>query len=65
MASLFSKIAKFASSPQGRKLMNKAKEMANDPHKRQQAKDKFDQLRNKRGGSGGTGSGGGTPPAQH
>ncbi|MQA11126.1 MAG: hypothetical protein GEU98_21725 [Pseudonocardiaceae bacterium] len=66
MASIFGKLAKLANTPQGRKLMRKAKNMANDPHTRQQAKDALDRLRNKGGGSSGPsgsgGSGGTTPP---
>lgn len=34
MASLFSKAAKFASSPQGQKAINKAKDAAGDPKNR-------------------------------
>ena len=35
MAGLLSKVARFAQSPQGRKLANRAKEMANDPKNKQ------------------------------
>ncbi len=35
MAGLLSKVAKFAQSPQGRKLADRAKEMANDPKNKQ------------------------------
>lgn len=39
MASLFSRITHLASSPQGRRMINQAKDFANDPKRRQQAKD--------------------------
>ncbi|WP_199433527.1 hypothetical protein [Qaidamihabitans albus] len=55
MASLFSKVARFANSPQGRRAIQQAKRMANDPRKRQQAKDLVERFR-------GRGKGGGTPP---
>ncbi len=35
MASMFSKLAKFASTPQGRKMTQQAKRMASDPKNRQ------------------------------
>jgi hypothetical protein len=35
MASMLGKLARFASSPQGRKLAGKAKQMASDPKNRQ------------------------------
>jgi hypothetical protein len=62
MASLFSKVARFARSPQGRRAIAQAKEFANDPRKRQQAKDALSKLRGK-GTGGGGGTGGGTPPS--
>ncbi|TCP52109.1 hypothetical protein EV191_106275 [Tamaricihabitans halophyticus] len=55
MASLFGKLARLASSPQGRMLLRKAKDMANDPRKRQQAKDALDKVRKKYGNGGDTG----------
>ncbi len=39
MASLFTSLAKFARSPQGRKAMAKAQQMAKDPKTRQQIAD--------------------------
>ena len=67
MASLLNKIARFASSPQGRRAIQQAKRIASDPKTRQQAKDAFDKVKNRidgKGSSGGTtGTGdGGTPP---
>ncbi|WP_116046571.1 hypothetical protein [Amycolatopsis palatopharyngis] len=59
MASLFSKVARLASSPQGRRAIAQAKEFASDPRRRQQAKDALNKLRDR--GKGGS-SGGGTPP---
>ncbi|TWE29682.1 hypothetical protein [Prauserella muralis] len=53
MASLFSKVARFAKSPQGKRMISQAKRMANDPRTRQQAKDTIAKLR---------GKGKGTPP---
>lgn len=55
MASLFSKIAHFASSPQGRRAISQAKRFANDPRKRKQAMDTLNKLRNKAGGRGKSG----------
>lgn len=45
MASLFSKVARFASSPQGRRLVNQAKEFARDPRRQAQAKEALAKLR--------------------
>lgn len=53
MASLFTKIARFAASPQGRRMIVKAKRMASDPRTRQQAKDALAKLRGKRRGNSG------------
>ncbi|GAA1274151.1 hypothetical protein [Saccharothrix xinjiangensis] len=39
MASLFNKIAAFARSPQGRRLVDQAKFAARDPHKRAKAQE--------------------------
>ena len=39
MASLFSKIAAFVRSPQGRRVTDQAKQMAKDPRKRAQAQE--------------------------
>jgi hypothetical protein len=43
MAGLMSKVAKFAQSPQGRKMADQAKRMASDPKNRQ----KIDSYRRK------------------
>lgn len=43
--SLFSKVTRFASSPQGRALVDKAKQAAQDPKNRE----KIEQIRSKRG----------------
>ncbi|GAA1223178.1 hypothetical protein GCM10009676_00560 [Prauserella halophila] len=59
MASLFHKVARFAKSPAGKRAISEAKRMANDPHKRQQAKEAFDKIRKGSGGS----RGDGRPPA--
>jgi len=56
MASLFSKISSFARSPQGRRAINQAKQVARDPRRRQQAKEALGKLR---------GKGNGRPPAGH
>lgn len=62
MASMFSKIAQFASSPQGRRLANQAKDFAAKPENKQ----KIEQARQKLMGKGkgpGAGTGGtGTTP---
>lgn len=39
MASLFSKIAAYVRSPQGRRMTDQAKRMAKDPRKRAQAQE--------------------------
>ncbi|GAB3476422.1 hypothetical protein [Amycolatopsis cihanbeyliensis] len=55
MPSLFSKAAKlaaYARSPQGRKVINQAKELANDPRRRAQAKEMLNKLRDRTGGKG-------------
>lgn len=49
-ASLFTKLARLASSPQGRRAIHQAKEFANDPRRRQQAKDAVEKLRTKANG---------------
>lgn len=46
MASLMNRISRFARSPQGRKLTQKAKTMAKDPKTRA----KVEQFRKRRGG---------------
>ncbi|QGK70800.1 hypothetical protein GIY23_15905 [Allosaccharopolyspora coralli] len=52
--SLFRKVMRFASSPQGQMAIRKAKQMAQDPKNKQ----KIDDLKNKvLGGSGGSSSG--------
>jgi len=44
MASLLTSLAKFARSPQGRKAMAKAQQMAKDPKTRQQIADAREKL---------------------
>ncbi|MFF5992252.1 hypothetical protein [Prauserella flavalba] len=56
MASLFNKVARFAKSPQGRRMIAEAQRMAKDPHKRKQAMNALNKLRGKGP------KGGGTPP---
>ena len=53
MAGLFGKVARFASSPQGRKLIDKAKDAAEDPKNRAKVEQAAQRLRRK----------GGQPPA--
>ncbi|MCU1674760.1 MAG: hypothetical protein JWN77_2873 [Frankiales bacterium] len=53
MAGLFGKVAKFASSPQGRRLIEKGKDAANDPKNRAKIEQAASKLRKK----------GGQPPA--
>lgn len=64
---LFTKLGQFASSPQGRRLINQAKEFANDPKRRQQAKDAYEKFRQgrdgKRPGDGPAGGGSTSPNA--
>ncbi|WP_216215892.1 hypothetical protein [Amycolatopsis aidingensis] len=65
MASLFSKavkLAAYARSPQGRKVINQAKEFAGDPRRRAQAKEMLNKLRDKGSGGNGNRDGGSTPP---
>lgn len=64
--SLFSKVSKFAKSPQGKKAMDKAKDFANKP----ETKEKIEQVREKVAGKdkkepagGGAASEPTTPPA--
>jgi hypothetical protein len=45
MASLFTKIAQLASSPQGRRAIKQAKQFANDPRRRRQAKEAVEKVR--------------------
>ncbi|WP_200834590.1 hypothetical protein [Amycolatopsis alkalitolerans] len=45
MASLFTRLARLASSPQGRRAIAQAKQFANDPRRRQQAKDAVEKVR--------------------
>jgi hypothetical protein len=47
MASLFSKIATFVRSPQGRRLTEQVKHMAKDPQQRAQAQQVLRRLRKK------------------
>ncbi len=49
MAGLFGKVAKFASSPQGRKLIEKGKEAAGDPRNRAKIEQAAQKLRRKGG----------------
>ncbi|MEJ7781314.1 MAG: hypothetical protein WKF99_02005 [Solirubrobacteraceae bacterium] len=53
--SMISKLARFASSPQGRRMAQKAMEKAKDPKTRQQVDDARQKLARKRGGSSGSG----------
>ena len=43
--SLFTKLARLANSSQGRRAVQQAKEFANDPRRRQQAKDAVEKVR--------------------
>lgn len=43
--SLFNKLARLASTPQGRRAVQQAKQFANDPRRRQQAKDAVEKIR--------------------
>ncbi|GHF81375.1 hypothetical protein FHX82_003180 [Amycolatopsis bartoniae] len=45
MASLLNRLSRLANSPQGRRVIQQAKEFANDPRRRQQAKDAVDKVR--------------------
>ena len=45
MASLFNRLSRLANSPQGRRAIQQAKEFANDPRRRQQAKDAVEKVR--------------------
>lgn len=47
MAGLFGKVARFASSPQGRKLIDKAKDAAGDPKNRAKVEQVARKLRSK------------------
>ncbi|GAB2990509.1 hypothetical protein LWP59_07170 [Amycolatopsis acidiphila] len=49
MASLFNRIARFANSPQGRRAVEQAKRFANDPRRRQQAKEAVEKVRRQLG----------------
>ena len=51
---MISKLARFARSPQGQKMAQKAMEKAKDPKTRQQIDDARQKLARKRGGSGGS-----------
>lgn len=48
MASFMDKINKFLRSPQGHKLQAKARQMAQDPHKRAQAEQLLRKFRGKK-----------------
>ncbi len=61
--SMISKLARFASSPQGQRMAQKAMEKAKDPKTRQQVDDARGKLARKRGGSGERGGSGGSGPA--
>ena len=52
MASLFNKIARFANTPQGRRAIKQAKEFANNPHRRAQAKSAVAKLKARMNGHG-------------
>ncbi|UZJ26381.1 hypothetical protein RHODO2019_08275 [Rhodococcus antarcticus] len=54
-SSLFSKIAKFASSPQGKKAISQAKDFASKPENKAKIEQAAQKLRGK-------GKGGATPP---
>ena len=43
--SLFNKLAKLANTPQGRRAMQQAKDFANDPRRREQAKGAVEKIR--------------------
>jgi hypothetical protein len=58
--SMISKLARFASSPQGQRMAHKAMEKAKDPQTRRQIDDARQKLTHKRDGSGGSDSAGGT-----
>ncbi|HWO64675.1 MAG TPA: hypothetical protein VNO31_32025 [Umezawaea sp.] len=45
MASIFSKIAAYVRSPQGRRMTDQAKQMAKDPRKRAQAQEMLRKFR--------------------
>jgi hypothetical protein len=47
VAGLFGKVAKFASSPQGRRLIEKGKDAANDPKNRAKIEQAASKLRKK------------------
>ncbi|MGH3451192.1 MAG: hypothetical protein ACRDQW_10795 [Haloechinothrix sp.] len=51
MASLFRKLAHFASSPQGRRMIDQAKTFARDPKRQAQAKDALGKLRHRTQGN--------------
>ncbi len=48
MAGLLSKVARFAQSPQGRKMTDQAKRMASDPKNRQKVEQYRKKLANRR-----------------
>lgn len=50
MAGLFDKVAKFASSPQGRSAINKAKQAASDPKNRSKINDVVAKVQRRGGG---------------
>ncbi|WP_179956847.1 hypothetical protein [Amycolatopsis anabasis] len=52
MASLFNKLARLANTPQGKKAIRQAKEFANDPRRKQQAKEALNKLRDRATGKG-------------
>lgn len=48
MSGIMNRIKQFATSPQGRRLVDEAKRTAKDPRKREQAKQALSRLRGKR-----------------
>jgi len=56
--SLFSKVARFASSPQGKAAIQKAKDAAGDPKNRAKIDDVVNKVKNKGRGGGPASSGG-------
>ncbi|MGH3515837.1 MAG: hypothetical protein ACRDQ7_00150 [Haloechinothrix sp.] len=52
MPSFFSKLARFAASPQGRRMITQAKEFAADPRRQAQAKDAIAKLRDRAANNG-------------
>ena len=64
MASLFGRVAKFASSPQGKQALNKAKLAANDPKNRAKLTGLMGKVRGGGNDGGAPGAGPTQPPTQ-